>query len=431
MLSRSIGSSESLLPSGYGPGQFPTTWRAVPLWRNYLRPERIISLKPVGIEKGEKARSCWEYPKRFTASQHVTDKTSSQRIRHAGRPRVGIPRTLLYYVYFPFWKRFLEDLGAEVVVSEPTTRQLLDDGMREAVADACVPMKVVHGHVMSLADKVDYIFMPRIVCVDGSSVFCPKILGLPDMVRATLPDLPPLIDTRVDVRTGPLAIFKASAKVAKMLGASQARAAWALGRAIKALRRTQSLIRQGITAPRAIDMVAGGRTKPADPLGKTAGRQMTFAVMGYPYLIHDPYIGMNLVERIEAAGARVITPDMMPARVLAKNPRAVKKSLFWMLSNYSLRAAHYLLGDVGRGGDRRPMVDGVIHVTAFACGPDAVVNKMLELKAKEAGVPFMTLVVDEHAGEAGMITRLEAFVDMVRWRKGRGWSRGEGHVPVR
>lgn len=332
---------------------------------------------------------------------------------------MGIPRTLLYYVYFPFWKRFLEDLGAEVVVSEPTTRQVLDDGMREAVADACVPMKLVHGHVMSLAGKVDYIFMPRIVCVDGSSVFCPKILGLPDMVKATLPGLPPLIDTRVDVRTGPFALFKASARVAKILGASQARVAWALNRAIKALRRTQSLIRKGITAPRAIEIVAGGGpARPAICSGKVADRRMTFAVMGYPYLIHDPYIGMNLVERIEAAGARVVTPDMIPARILARNPRAVKKSLFWMLSNYSLRAAHYLLGDAGREDGRRPRVDGVIHVTAFACGPDATVNKMLELKTKEAGVPFMTLVVDEHAGEAGMITRLEAFVDMVQWREG-------------
>jgi len=31
--------------------------------------------------------------------------------------RIGIPRALSYYRYFPFWKVLLEGIGAEVVVS--------------------------------------------------------------------------------------------------------------------------------------------------------------------------------------------------------------------------------------------------------------------------------------------------------------------------
>ncbi|MEG3070657.1 MAG: hypothetical protein RQM92_07405 [Candidatus Syntrophopropionicum ammoniitolerans] len=47
-----------------------------------------------------------------------------------------------------------------------------------------------------------------------------------------------------------------------------------------------------------------------------------------------------------------------------------------------------------------------------------MLNKFIELEAKQHGdIPFMTLMIDEHTGEAGMTTRLEAFVDMVRRRK--------------
>ncbi len=45
-----------------------------------------------------------------------------------------------------------------------------------------------------------------------------------------------------------------------------------------------------------------------------------------------------------------------------------------------------------------------------------MVDKTLELEAKAAGVPFLSLTIDEHTGEGGVRTRLEAFVDML-WAK--------------
>lgn len=68
----------------------------------------------------------------------------------------------------------------------------------------------------------------------------------------------------------------------------------------------------------------------------------------------------------------------------------------------------------------RKEVDGVIHVTAFACGPDAMVDRLMELEAKKRGqIPFMSIMVDEHTGEAGIRTRIEAFVDMLRYRRAK------------
>jgi len=64
-------------------------------------------------------------------------------------------------------------------------------------------------------------------------------------------------------------------------------------------------------------------------------------------------------------------------------------------------------------------IDGILHVTAFGCGPDFMVDKLMEIEAKNKNsqVPFMSLSIDEHTGEAGIMTRIEAFCELVRRRK--------------
>jgi len=64
--------------------------------------------------------------------------------------RVGIPRALLYYQYYPMWKTFFEALGAEVIVSPATTQTMLANGSSRVVADTCLPVKVFLGHVLTV-----------------------------------------------------------------------------------------------------------------------------------------------------------------------------------------------------------------------------------------------------------------------------------------
>jgi predicted nucleotide-binding protein (sugar kinase/HSP70/actin superfamily) len=90
--------------------------------------------------------------------------------------------------------------------------------------------------------------------------------------------------------------------------------------------------------------------------------------------------------------------------------KVLPQNFFWYYSNQVCWAGLYLL-------EQKPGVDGIIHITAFGCGPDAMVDKTLELEAKSAGVPFLSLTIDEHTGEGGVQTRLEAFVDMLWARK--------------
>jgi predicted nucleotide-binding protein (sugar kinase/HSP70/actin superfamily) len=58
-------------------------------------------------------------------------------------------------------------------------------------------------------------------------------------------------------------------------------------------------------------------------------------------------------------------------------------------------------------------IDGAIQISSFACGCDAVLKEFVEKKFKENKIPFLYLIIDEHTGEAGFQTRLEAFADTI------------------
>jgi len=117
--------------------------------------------------------------------------------------KIGVPRALLYYNFYPAWKAFFNELGAEVVLSPKTNKKIVDDGVSNTVDEACLPVKVFFGHVLNLKEKgVDYIFVPRIVSVEKKRYLCAKFLGLPDLVRASLSDIPPLIDMEIDLYRG-------------------------------------------------------------------------------------------------------------------------------------------------------------------------------------------------------------------------------------
>ena len=58
-------------------------------------------------------------------------------------------------------------------------------------------------------------------------------------------------------------------------------------------------------------------------------------------------------------------------------------------------------------------IDGIITLNAFGCGPDSLMIERMMRKAKELAKPMLSLTIDEHTGEAGFITRIEAFCDML------------------
>lgn len=327
--------------------------------------------------------------------------------------RVGIPRSLAYFFYLPLWKTFITELGHEVIESPPTSKAILDRGVKEAVNDACIPIKLYHGHAAHLAGQCDYLFCPRLVSVRqhgdfGSETFCPKFLGLPDMVRLSLKDLPPIIDTRIDLKKPGAGSWEAAAEIGQTLGNSSTQVKRALRLAMTAQRDFRQLCRQGILVTDAMEMVINGKYMPHTG---NKHQDMTIAVVGYPYAIYDPYINAGLIKILQREGVNIVTQDLLTDRELNRQDSKLPKTLFWYFSNRAVYGGlHFMAGG---------QVSGIIHVTAFACGPDSMVDRLLEIEAKRCEMPYLPIAVDEHTGEAGVRTRVEAFLDMLRYQRAR------------
>ncbi|MDD2372586.1 MAG: acyl-CoA dehydratase activase-related protein [Syntrophomonadaceae bacterium] len=325
--------------------------------------------------------------------------------------RIGIPRTLAYFIYFPFWKTFFEELDQEVVLSSPTTREIMDHGVREAVNDACIPIKLYHGHVADLASKVDYVFCPRLVSVRkhgdfGTETFCPKFLGLPDMVRLAMDNLPEIIDVRVDLKQGKDELLNVCSQVGDLLGKSEVEIKKAYQSAMKVQKRFKKLLYQNMTPEEALDMLfAKGERKPL-----LTQPDLQIAVVGYPYVIYDDYINGRILSLLAKENVNVYTQDMLSDKIMNRQARNLPKSMFWYFSNRAVYGALHFM--------QQKNIDGIIHITAFACGPDSIVDRLLEIEARRHGqIPYLSIAVDEHTGDAGVRTRVEAFLDMLRFRR--------------
>jgi predicted nucleotide-binding protein (sugar kinase/HSP70/actin superfamily) len=321
--------------------------------------------------------------------------------------RVGIPRYLGYFTFYPLWKTFFEEIGLEVITSPPTNQQILNDGVAEAVNDACIPIKLYHGHVVAIKDQVDVLFVPRFVKVRKleTETFCPKFLGLPDLLRASINNLPELFDTRVELTSGRFELFRIAREIGERFGVSLARITRAYILACQALRRYRGLMCKGMLSDDALEcMEKGDQASKRQNLG-----ELSIAVLGYPYLVYDHFINMDLVKKLNGLGAKAFTAEMIPPGRLLREAKNMPKQMFWYYSNRAIHAAYYYL--------KKKRVDGIIHVTAFACGPDAMLDRLMEMESKKWGrMPFLTLSIDEETGTGGVDTRLEAFIDMLKRR---------------
>jgi predicted nucleotide-binding protein (sugar kinase/HSP70/actin superfamily) len=311
----------------------------------------------------------------------------------------------------------LEGVGAEVVLSEPTGAALLEAGVRHCVDDICVPVKLYYGHVMDLMGRCDTLFISRLVSVEkaeNDTYTCPKLIGLPDMIKSSLEDLPPLLEFTVDIQKRSL---KSSMKrVGAALGAPAKVVRQALAEALLVQDSYEVELLRGLAPEVAMKRVLGngngnGNGSKKEPERKTAppptGRgDVHIGLVGHEYLIHDYFISHNLPSRLERLGASVTYMTQVPAadieRELSRYP-----GISWTYEKELLGAASHFLG--------RKDIDGVMLVEGFACGPDSIIGEIITREViTDDSPPLTTLVLDEHTGEAGVATRVEAFVDLIR-----------------
>lgn len=331
--------------------------------------------------------------------------------------RIGIPRALLYYHYHRLWECFFRELGAEVLYSDETNKSTVDRGLARISDEACLPVKVFFGHVAQLAEKnPDFLFVPRMVSVEKKAYICPKIMGLPDMLEAVKLPTPPLLKPTMNmVASDNIDDFLWEAARPLTRDRKSIKRAWQLAW-VEQKKQEEEMSRRYLAVSEGSGAIKTGNSRHAGGKG-----YLDILLIGHHYNIYDKHLNLDLLGKLKNLGCRVWTQDHIPQSQRRKALEGLPKSLFWTYGRSLLGAA---LSFAQRGAlfSKRK---GVVIVTSFGCGIDAFIGNMIIRHLQSRQLPFLYLTLDEHTGEAGIATRLEAFIDMLLYKEGLD----EHHLP--
>ena len=321
--------------------------------------------------------------------------------------RIGIPRGFYYYRFFNVWPKFFFYAGAEAIISPPTNKIIISEGVKLAVDETCLPFKVYMGHIATLKKACDYIFVPRIVSVGKQAYSCPKVIGLPDVARLIFPDTK-LYSPIINQYGGgePRELIEQTAQILQ-----------------QSTRNTSKAWHRALEESDKYKFTA--HHLPGDFLGHTkvklnGNSKGRLALLGHSYNIYDNYINMDLIDKLRSLGYDVLTSDVIPKEELHQEAESLPKKMFWTLGSEILAAGKYFL--------KRKDIDGMIYLACFGCGADSLIGELvMRFAAREGEIPLLMLNIDEHTGEAGLITRIEAFTDMLARRKKQSENNFSSH----
>lgn len=300
--------------------------------------------------------------------------------------KIGIPRALLYYRYGIFWETFFQKLGHETVLSPRTNKDILTKGEQLSIDENCLSTKLFFGHVAALEGKCDYCFVPRIANLGDAGRFCSRFEALPDMCSNMFRDTDlKILRINIDPEQH-VPAKRAYLKLAMQLGASheQAQAAYEAGMAAQ-----MEDFRKRIKLNRVLLKKEG----------------IKVLVVSHPYNLYDEYIGAPIIKSIRNLDAIPICSDGIDPREARSKASEIARHVPWVVSRELLGAIQTY----------RNQIDGIVLITAFPCGPDSMVNEMIIRRISH--VPILNLLLDSQDGNAGIDTRLESFIDIIRFRK--------------
>ncbi len=334
--------------------------------------------------------------------------------------KVGIPRALYFYKYGPLWVFFLQNLKSEVLISAPTTEKIVATGAKLALSELCVPLKIYFGHVQALIDEypeLDYIFIPRYVSTHEKQYYCPKFLILPETIKYGMNVPIPILTLEVNAKK--MHSIEGAIQMGKILGFDQEETsqAWVL-----ALQKYKKF-KENMNSSNYIMSLAKLDSNPLHEIKKRKFREvipenirgkfpLDILILGHSYNVYESHINKHLIERLQTMDCNVRTiEDLNPEKF--KKPVKINKiyEQYWQSEDEILKTARYYLTE------GKSEIDGVIFLISFACGPDSLIQELVMRDMKTRKIPFLSLILDEHSGESGVITRIESLVDMIRRKK--------------
>ncbi|MDY6968823.1 MAG: acyl-CoA dehydratase activase-related protein, partial [Spirochaetota bacterium] len=306
--------------------------------------------------------------------------------------KIGVPRAMYYYDRFPFWSTLFRELGFNVILSDPTNKSIISDGVNYTVAEPCFPIKIAHGHVADLINNgVDYIFLPNVInseteFPDVNSHLCPwgqtmtYVIGRSSIITESDKEI---LQPRIHFRDGKDKVTKEIYEMTKRFKISRQKTCRAVEKAYKA----QTTFNE--------EMLSLGQ-EALNKLEETG--EPAIVLVGRPYNINDSGINLDVSKKMrDYYGVNIIPIDALPLEGI--NIEEINDSMYWNYGKKILQAAKFLRS--------YPNIH-IIYITNFKCGPDSYIKHFIGNASEK---PFLSLQFDEHANDAGIMTRIEAYLD--------------------
>jgi predicted nucleotide-binding protein (sugar kinase/HSP70/actin superfamily) len=322
------------------------------------------------------------------------------------RGKIAFPRAMYFHDRFPFWNAFFTELGFGLELTPESNRRIAQIGEETSVAEPCFPIQLAHGHVdraLKIEDA-DLVFIPNLVNTESTheriqSFVCPWGTTLPFVVRAAASfegEAHRIVSPLIRFRGGREALVGPLHQALRRFGVRKGQIETAVAAGETALERFRARLR------------AAGR-EALSQLAMTG--EPAILLVGRPYNLFDPVVNLDVPRKLrELYGVNVVPLEFLGADDAAIEE--VNANMYW---NYGRR----ILAACRAAVDHRDL--HMIYITNFKCGPDSYIKHFVR---DAFGHAFLTLQFDGHANDAGMLTRVEAYLDsqgfLRRWRRGGG-----------
>ncbi|KMQ49999.1 CoA-substrate-specific enzyme activase [Chitinispirillum alkaliphilum] len=305
---------------------------------------------------------------------------------------VGINRSFLTNMLFPLYSTFFSELGLKVV----TSGRIDPKGMKRKRSSYCFPAEIAHGALYSLLEeKPDFLFLPKVVelYVENAPTrrrehqcTCLLLQSEPYFLKSAFKDM--MISTGflspvLDFSQGYESQTSVFASIAHACGYTEFEGASAYHKALKAQNRfNQKLKQHGKKILQDIE---------SDP------DQTAIVLFGRPYNAFSEDGNLGIPAKFASRGITIIPWDFLPF----ENEKC-PMDMNWAIGQNIMKAALFV--------ERHPQLFGA-YITNFSCGPDSFLTGYFRdiMKSK----PSLTLELDSHTADAGVDTRIEAFLDIV------------------
>ncbi|KMQ51670.1 2-hydroxyglutaryl-CoA dehydratase [Chitinispirillum alkaliphilum] len=320
----------------------------------------------------------------------VMDKPSAQNPDRPERT-VGIMRTFLTHAYYPLYSNFFHNMGFKVVYSDEIDPQ----GLSRIEAAFCLPAELTHGSFLNLLKKSpDYIFLPHIAQIPVPNVptyskACVFVQAEPyyikttfrkELEQSTAAVLAPVLRMDGDFSRAQ----KALVEMAAGMGVAQDKARDALDKAILTQKDFEAELKEyGKKALKHLD---------ENP------EQFGIVIVGRPYNSFAQDANMGIPHKVASRGYMVIPYDMLDSESYE-----VDQKMFWGMGQRIMKTARFIK-------DRDNLFG--FYITNFSCGPDSFLLGFFRNIMK--GKPSLTLELDQHTADAGIDTRIEAALDIMK-----------------